>query len=232
MPRRVGLVGCVKTKLFTAAPAAELYTSALFRGRRAFVERTCERWFILSARYGLVNPLQEIEPYDETLAGKSAHERRRWSDAVLGELEGRLRPLDRRVFEIHAGAAYRDSGLSEGLRLRGAAVEVPAIGLSQGQQLAFYSKRPATLATLRAARAGRYEGLAKHLECVGASSTTLTLSEIERILGADLPRSAREHRAWWANDPHHSQARAWLEVGWRVRSVRLGAEATFWRPEP
>jgi hypothetical protein len=49
---RIGLVGCVKGKRSRPAPARELYTSALFLGRRAFVEATCERWFILSAKHG------------------------------------------------------------------------------------------------------------------------------------------------------------------------------------
>jgi hypothetical protein len=37
---RVGLIACVKSKQDAAAPAADLYTSALFRGGRAAVERT------------------------------------------------------------------------------------------------------------------------------------------------------------------------------------------------
>jgi hypothetical protein len=46
---RIGLVGCVKSKLPRAGPARDLYTSALFRGAWCAVERSCERWFILSA---------------------------------------------------------------------------------------------------------------------------------------------------------------------------------------
>jgi hypothetical protein len=56
MRMRLGLVGCVKPKLPHAAPARELYTSALFWGRRVYVERTCDRWFILSAKHALVDP--------------------------------------------------------------------------------------------------------------------------------------------------------------------------------
>jgi hypothetical protein len=47
---RIGLVGCVKSKRSQAAPARELYSSPLFRGRRDWVERTCDRWFVLSAK--------------------------------------------------------------------------------------------------------------------------------------------------------------------------------------
>jgi hypothetical protein len=50
----VVLVGCVKTKLPHAAPARDLYTSSLFRGRRRYAEQTQRPWFILSARWGLL----------------------------------------------------------------------------------------------------------------------------------------------------------------------------------
>ena len=39
VPRRIGLVGCVKEKAGTARPARDLYVSTLFVGRRAYVER-------------------------------------------------------------------------------------------------------------------------------------------------------------------------------------------------
>jgi hypothetical protein len=41
--RRIGLVGCVKEKASGPRAAKGLYVSALFSGRRGFVQRTCER---------------------------------------------------------------------------------------------------------------------------------------------------------------------------------------------
>ena len=55
---RVGLVGCVKKKGSSPAPAGDLYISPLFIGRRRFVEASCDRWFILSALHGLLDPDQ------------------------------------------------------------------------------------------------------------------------------------------------------------------------------
>jgi hypothetical protein len=43
--------------------------------------------------------------------------------------------------------------------------------------------------------------------------------EIERIIEAELPRSAYTHRAWWANTPTHAQANAWVSAGWRVDAI-------------
>jgi len=70
----------------------------------------------------------------------------------------------------------------------------------------------------------RYDALRDRLRLVrGASEVTLTFVEIEQLIGSSLPPSAREHRAWWANetrsDGSHVQCRAWIEAGWFVDSV-------------
>lgn len=137
--RRIGLVGCVKEKAPVSMPARDLYTSTLFRGRRAFVEIHCTQWWILSAEHGLVDPSQVLSPYDRTLKNASRAQRRAWSNQVLAALDDRVRPGPGDVAEIHAGADYRDYGLVEGLQTRGCRVEIPTSGLTLGQQLRFYS---------------------------------------------------------------------------------------------
>lgn len=138
---RVGLVGCVKSKLLQPARAKDLYTSALFRGRRSYVEESCDRWFILSAAHGVVDPEAVLEPYDRTLKHAPIAERRRWAAKVLGMLETQLGDFGPLVFEIHAGAEYRDHGLTAGLIAQGAQVEVPAAGLPIGRQLSYYKSQ-------------------------------------------------------------------------------------------
>ena len=135
---RIGLVGCVKSKGSVPAPARDLYTSALFRGRRAYVERSCQTWFILSAEHGLVDPDRVLAPYERSVTVMSRAEWREWSQNVLDVLRGRIGDLSQHTFEIHAGAAYRDFGLLAGLRQAGCQVEVPSSGLRQGEQLRFY----------------------------------------------------------------------------------------------
>ncbi|MDR7612231.1 MAG: hypothetical protein QN210_07440 [Armatimonadota bacterium] len=139
---RIGLVGCVKSKRAQPAPARDLYTSPLFRGARRFVERTCDRWFVLSAEYGLVAPETLLEPYERTLTTASPSERRQWAERVLGQLERELgRDLSPYVFELHAGRAYLDHGLVRGILERGGRVERPLHGLGLGARLAFYRER-------------------------------------------------------------------------------------------
>jgi len=64
---RVALVGCGSQKGTKAAKAKDLYRSNLFHAARAYAERTCARWFILSAKFGLLDPERVIEPYEQRL---------------------------------------------------------------------------------------------------------------------------------------------------------------------
>ena len=135
---RIGLVGCGKGKATTPARASELYTSALFRGRREYVERTCDVWYVLSAKHGLLEPDRILEPYEQTVKSASRQERRDWSQRVVRDLRERVGSLNGIVVEIHAGDEYRAYGLVDGLIAEGAQVEVPVAGLPLGKQLAFY----------------------------------------------------------------------------------------------
>ena len=80
---------------------------------------------------------------------------------------------------------------------------------------------------------GKYENLGRYLGSLSDSTTRVRLkfSDIENILGFDLPNSARIYRAWWANDGTHVQARdGWLGAGWVVEYVDLEKEVvTFAR---
>jgi hypothetical protein len=240
---RIGLVGCTKSKVAHAAPAGDLYlASPLFRGRREYVERTCDRWFVLSAKHGVVSPDQVLEPYDVRLAGAPTRVKREWTDRVLHELKERLGDVRGIEFEIHAGNDYWGFGLVDGLAARGAKVEIPTTGLSQGEQLAFYwgtqslnQDEPDT-SNLYATRngggsmGGSYAPLRTYLEQVGESRVLLTFAELEQILGRRLPASAHNHRAWWGNHVGtHSHARSWLEAGWEVAEANLTAERVLFR---
>lgn len=141
MSMRIGLVGCVMEKRTSPAPAKDLYTSPLFVGRRKAVEGSCDRWFVLSALHGLVDPEEQLEPYDRTLNSLGRAERRLWSTRVLDALEEELGLLRGHHFELHAGATYLDFGLQDGLIERGATVSWPTRGLPMGKQLQYYARR-------------------------------------------------------------------------------------------
>jgi hypothetical protein len=130
----------VKEKAVDRRPAKDLYVSTLFFGRRSFVEQSCDQWWILSAEHGLVHPDEVLGPYDVTLKDASRLARREWSARVLEAIDERMQPSPCDVFEIHAGAEYRDFGLVEGLRTRGCKVEIPTKGMRIGDQLHFYKR--------------------------------------------------------------------------------------------
>jgi hypothetical protein len=50
-------------------------------------------------------------------------------------------------------------------------------------------------------------------------------SDVEEMTGGSLPTSARQHRAWWANDPvGRIQSQQWLDAGWRVAGINMSEE--------
>jgi hypothetical protein len=86
MKTRIGLVACCGLKGEAPAPAGLLYLSPLFRKSRAWVERNCREWFILSAKYGLVHPDEVVAPYDQKLTRADGCA---WAGRVAHQLDGR-----------------------------------------------------------------------------------------------------------------------------------------------
>ncbi len=52
-------------------------------------------------------------------------------------------------------------------------------------------------------------------------SRTLSFDQLEQVIQYSLPKSAKVHRTWWANDPNHPQAAQWLDVGWRAHGISM-----------
>ena len=136
------LVGCVKTKRTARSPAKNLYSSPLWRYRRAYAECLGVPWYILSALHGLLDPDQRIDAYDLALTDLRYEARRAWSARVLDELKHRLPSIRDKLIEIHAGAIYVNHGLERGLRDAGASVHRPLAGITGvGRQQAWYRER-------------------------------------------------------------------------------------------
>jgi len=79
----------------------------------------------------------------------------------------------------------------------------------------------------------RYAALTRYLEQQAIREVRLSFHQIEAIIGASLPPSARSHQPWWANTTTHTQAAAWLSAGWRTRLLSLAGEhVTFFKALP
>jgi len=130
----IGLVACGAKKKATAAPAKDLYISSLFKKSRSFAESKCEKWFILSAKYGLLLPEQFVEPYNETLKSYGVKERAEWAEFVFQDISKHINPGDKIIFL--AGNCYRQFLIPK-LQAMGIQIEVPMKGLRIGEQLHF-----------------------------------------------------------------------------------------------
>ena len=81
---------------------------------------------------------------------------------------------------------------------------------------------------------GKYRPLYEALRASRGDRRRLTFAQLEKIIGASLPRSAFQYREWWANEQErpsgrHPQARAWMLAGWQVETVALASEEVVFR---
>lgn len=128
----IALVSCVATKRPGKCAARDLYSSAWFKKVRQHVETAGLRWYILSAKHGLLHPDQQIESYEMTLNKMGVRERQAWAQSVMRQIGDQLRGKDK--FVLLAGLRYREF-LQPLLESEGAKIRVPMAGLTQGRQL-------------------------------------------------------------------------------------------------
>ena len=132
------LVSCVSVNRPSPTLARELYTSPWFKKARSCVEEMGCPWYILSAKYGLLNPNSTIAPYNETLKTMPTIRRRAWARGVIEDLAPHTVGIN--SVTLFAGMAYREF-LGPALRERGLTVYVPMEGMAIGQQLSWLSKQ-------------------------------------------------------------------------------------------
>lgn len=127
------LVSCTKGKLAGPAPARDLYSkSSWFRKARAYVEKTGQPWFVLSAKHGLVHPNEVIEWYELALSKDfSTEQRQHWARRVLSQLSPHLNGVD--CITFLAGQQYRQY-LEKPLRDQGLVVCAPMEHVPWGGQ--------------------------------------------------------------------------------------------------
>jgi len=77
----------------------------------------------------------------------------------------------------------------------------------------------------------KYHPLLQHLATSGALFMNLSFAEIEIILDAPLPPSARRYSAWWGNNEgvRHVQAESWMNAGYHTENLNLNAQTVSFR---
>ena len=86
--------------------ARDLYASPLFARRRARAEASGVPWFVVSGRWGLLDPGDVLAPYSFSLAEQSVNYQRAWGRFVAEQLCVVSSIGRGDVVEICAGAAY------------------------------------------------------------------------------------------------------------------------------
>lgn len=71
----------------------------------------------------------------------------------------------------------------------------------------------------------KYQPLIKALDKRKAERISMSFSDIEKLLGFDLPPVARKFRSWWSNNPGNSvMTKAWVDAGYRSTEVDVAGE--------
>lgn len=104
----IALIACASKKRTYRAPARDLYASPLFQYALAYAQTLQpDQIYILSARYGLVQLDEEIEPYNLTLKRMTVQERKTWAEGVIAALRQQC-DLAHDHFVVLAGTLYRE----------------------------------------------------------------------------------------------------------------------------
>lgn len=141
--KTIAFVGCSKKKQTCRCHAGMMYRpSTLFTKLCDYIKTTdpADALFILSAKHGLLDPEDVIDPYDETLNDKSVAELREWSWGVVRDLEYFIAEHDLEDEEVtlkfYCGDRYRRYIIpTMEVRYPHWRIEIPLKGLGIGQQL-------------------------------------------------------------------------------------------------
>jgi hypothetical protein len=77
----------------------------------------------------------------------------------------------------------------------------------------------------------KYQPLTEFLRRQSRDVVRMSFDEIERVIGAKLPPSAGDHRAWWSNNAQNNvMTKAWKDAGFESQDVDMeGRRVTFRR---
>lgn len=144
-PNLIVLIGCGKSKATVPCRADELYNGGLFVHRKRYAERR-HRWFIVSAKYGLIEPETGLAPYDLTITDLKPVDRAAWCLSVAHRLLDELgddAELRKIPIELHMGEEYADQ-LYDVLLATGFSPSRPVRGMGIGEQLGWYKAKNAS----------------------------------------------------------------------------------------
>jgi len=130
--KKIILISCVSKKLNINCTAEKMYISPLFKMNLKYAKQmNPDKIFVLSAKYGLLELNDEIEPYNETLNDKKKAEIEIWANNVFNKLKEKTN-INETNFIFLAGMKYRKYLIPNIKHY-----EIPMLGLTIGRQLKF-----------------------------------------------------------------------------------------------
>jgi len=134
--KKIVLISCASKKKLEKAKAKDLYISLLFKLNLEYAKSLKpDKIFILSAKYGLLDLEEGIEPYDLTLNKIKDKEIKIWADKVLEQLKEKV-DLKQDEIIFLAGEKYRKYLIPEIKNYK-----IPLKNLGIGKQLKFLKEK-------------------------------------------------------------------------------------------
>jgi hypothetical protein len=87
MNKKIGLIACCKSKLKGKYKAKDIYVSNLFKKSKKYCRLYLDDYFILSAKYYLLNKENIIQYYDLTLNNMTKQQILDWSNIIKNKLQ-------------------------------------------------------------------------------------------------------------------------------------------------
>jgi hypothetical protein len=171
------LISCSKTKGGHRDLARDMYTSPLYRKSVMVAEAWGLPFSILSAKHGLLNPDEIIEPYDLTLKGASKQFKSEWGHRVDGQIRRSAYGMKRLI--ILAGDDYYVPLIEAGA-FSPLSFLAPMQGLSLGNRLGFLNQS-LRIQKRRLAIGRAYEAFSDLAEASG-------LHRLRDILAEEIPK--------------------------------------------
>lgn len=127
----VVVVQCTDSKRDEPAQAGDIYDrSPYFRKQRRYAERFGDFWFIQSAKHGLLEPGEVIEPYNKR--PKHIDDVQAWAADIANDLAEYVPPAS--TIDLLGGRAYTNP-LTPELEARGFDVCEPLRGMKFGRRM-------------------------------------------------------------------------------------------------
>jgi hypothetical protein len=110
MTKRYAIISCGKDKLNRDAQARDMYTGPFFSKMKEYAETCTDGYWILSSKYGLIEPDKAIEPYNKTPTDITEEEREEVRREAINKLQGTDVNWKKKEVElvILGGQDYRD----------------------------------------------------------------------------------------------------------------------------